>query len=89
VQWCLAKDKQNSYKGQEPDRTVSAEKIRQTRRKRTQVMSRELAPIDKAKFLAAKRAAEMVEDGMRVDWALARLPLGWCAALGIGRRWKR
>ena len=29
-------------------------------------MSRELAPIDKAKFVAAKRAAEMVEDGMRV-----------------------
>ncbi|CUH77959.1 Ribose-5-phosphate isomerase A [Tritonibacter multivorans] len=29
-------------------------------------MSRELAPIDKAKFVAAKRAAEMIEDGMRV-----------------------
>ena len=29
-------------------------------------MSGELSPIDKAKFVAAKRAAEMVEDGMRV-----------------------
>lgn len=29
-------------------------------------MTGELSPIDKAKFVAAKRAAEMVEDGMRV-----------------------
>ncbi len=29
-------------------------------------MSGELSPIDKAKFVAAKRASEMVEDGMRV-----------------------
>lgn len=29
-------------------------------------MSGELSPIDKAKFVAAKRAAELVEDGMRV-----------------------
>jgi len=29
-------------------------------------MSGELSPIDKAKFVAAKRAAEFVEDGMRV-----------------------
>lgn len=29
-------------------------------------MSGELSPIDKAKFVAAKRAADMVEDGMRV-----------------------
>ncbi len=29
-------------------------------------MSGDLSPIDKAKFVAAKRAAEMVEDGMRV-----------------------
>ncbi|MEZ5713973.1 MAG: ribose-5-phosphate isomerase RpiA [Paracoccaceae bacterium] len=29
-------------------------------------MAGELSPIDKAKFVAAKRAAEMVEDGMRV-----------------------
>lgn len=29
-------------------------------------MSGELSPIDKAKFVAAKRAAQMVEDGMRV-----------------------
>lgn len=29
-------------------------------------MSAELSPIDKAKFVAAKRAAEFVEDGMRV-----------------------
>lgn len=30
------------------------------------LMSGELSPIDKAKFVAAKRAAELVEDGMRV-----------------------
>lgn len=29
-------------------------------------MSGELSPIDKAKFVAAKRAADYVEDGMRV-----------------------
>ena len=29
-------------------------------------MTGELSPIDKAKFVAAKRAAEFVEDGMRV-----------------------
>ena len=29
-------------------------------------MTGELSPIDKAKFVAAKRAADMVEDGMRV-----------------------
>lgn len=29
-------------------------------------MTSELSPIDKAKFVAAKRAADMVEDGMRV-----------------------
>jgi len=29
-------------------------------------MSGELSPIDKAKFVAAKRAADFVEDGMRV-----------------------
>ncbi|MDO6729532.1 ribose-5-phosphate isomerase RpiA [Marinovum sp. 2_MG-2023] len=29
-------------------------------------MSKELSPIDKAKFVAAKRAADFVEDGMRV-----------------------
>ena len=29
-------------------------------------MSGALSPIDKAKFVAAKRAAEYVEDGMRV-----------------------
>ena len=29
-------------------------------------MAGELSPIDKAKFVSAKRAAEMVEDGMRV-----------------------
>ncbi len=29
-------------------------------------MTGELSPIDKAKFVAAKRAAEMIEDGMRV-----------------------
>ena len=29
-------------------------------------MSGDLSPIDKAKFVAAKRACEFVEDGMRV-----------------------
>ena len=29
-------------------------------------MAGELSPIDKAKFVAAKRAAQFVEDGMRV-----------------------
>ena len=29
-------------------------------------MTGELSPIDKAKFVAAKRAAQFVEDGMRV-----------------------
>ena len=29
-------------------------------------MTGELSPIDKAKFVAAKRAADFVEDGMRV-----------------------
>ena len=29
-------------------------------------MSGELSPIDKAKFVAAKQAAQFVEDGMRV-----------------------
>ena len=29
-------------------------------------MAGELSPIDKAKFVAAKRAADLVEDGMRV-----------------------
>ena len=32
-------------------------------------MSGELSPIDKAKFVAAKRAAQYVEDGMRVGVA--------------------
>ena len=43
-------------------------------------MSGELSPIDKAKFVAAKRAAEMVEDGMRVGLGPAQPRPGWCAA---------
>ena len=43
-------------------------------------MSGELSPIDKAKYVAAKRSVDYVEDGMRVGLGTGLPPPGWCAA---------
>ena len=40
-------------------------------------MTGELSPIDKAKFVAAKKACDYVESGMRVGLDRDQLPHGW------------